>query len=295
VLRPSGRKRRSEPDVPRQRAPTTTEPESGLEASNHFEPEAAEDEIVEDAPPGSNVPLTPLTSEQERQLSVAVKALARLQRGFEDRHVAIVRGLRAARQAAWQAACDASDRQQRKSLKLPSGQPNYHADDYRQRFRELLLRSFGDYWYAPGEKQPVRNNRRALLSAYLSIGENLEKPVDKKHRSKPGFLDWYRELQEGARWECPKRLWAAYRAEVLEIREPKLETRSERDKERHGLEQRIVGLTNENTALLTEVVELRTLMTDEERLAQAAIALGPERARAVMERIAALLRAEVAA
>jgi hypothetical protein len=281
--------------VPRQRAHTTTEPESGLEATDQFEPEAADDETVKDAPPGSNVPVTPLTSEQERHLSVAAKALARLQRGFEDRHLAIVRGLRAARQAAWQAAWDAGDRQQRKSLKLPAGLPNYHADDYRQRFRGLLLHFFGDHWYAPGEEQPVRNNRRALLNAYLSIGENLEKPADKKHHSKPGFLDWYRGLQEGARWESPKRLWAVYRAEVLEICEPKLDNRSQRDKERHELEQRIVGLANANTALQAEVEELRTVITDEERLAQAAIALGPKRARAVMERIAALLKAKVAA
>jgi hypothetical protein len=178
---------------------------------------------------------------------------------------------------------------------LPSGLPNYHADEYRQRFREVLLRFFGDYWYAPGEKQPVRNNRRGLLSAYLSIGENLEKSADKKHHGKPGFLDWYRGLQEGARLKSPKRLWAAYQAEVLEIREPTLDTKSGRDKERHELEQRIVGLTNENTALQTEVEKIRSVITDEERLAQAAVALGPKRARAVMERIAALLKAKVAA
>src|SRR5690242_12418176 len=52
--------------------------EGGPGATEQREPEAADDETVEVASPGSNVPLTPLTSEQERHLSVAAKALDRL-------------------------------------------------------------------------------------------------------------------------------------------------------------------------------------------------------------------------
>jgi hypothetical protein len=275
-------------------------PELDVGATEQLEPEAAEED-AELAPPGSNT-RTPLSSEQEQHLALAAKALDRLKKGFEDRHLPIVRGLRAARQAAWQAAWGAGDAQHRASLKLPSGLPNYHADAYRQRFREVLLRFFGDYWYATEEEQPVRNNRRAALSAYLSIGENLEAPADPKHGNKPGFLQWYRGLQESRRIESPKRLWTAYCSDVLGIREPKLDNRSERDRERHELEKRIVGLQNENTALRSEaqkhdeqIAKMKTATTTEEGLAEAAIALGPEGARKVMDLIAAWLTAKAVA
>jgi len=286
----------------RARDPATTGPESSLGATEQLEPEATEDEPVEVAPRGSNPLLTPLTSEEEQHLTLAAEALGRHRLGFEDRHLYIVQGLRAARRAAWKAAWDAGDTQQRVSLKLPSGLPNYHAHSYKQRFREVLLRFFGEYWYAPGEEQPVRNNRSGQLSACLSIGENLEKPADPKLHHKPGFLYWYRGLREGERYESPKRLWAAYRSDVLGVRERKLDNRSERDRERNDLEKRIIGLENKNTALQAEVwkrdeqiEELMAATTTEEGLAQKAIALGPNRARTVMERIAALLEAKVTA
>jgi hypothetical protein len=304
-LRPSPRPRKSNPrpgqpkssEQPSRVAPETTEQRSPAPEPERLRREASDDESAEVAPPGSNL-LTPLTSEQEQQLTLAAEALDRLRRGFEDRHLPMVRGLRAARQAAWQAAWDGGDTQQRASLTLSSGLRNYQTDGYKQRFRDVVLQFFGDYFYAPGEEQPIRNNRRGQLSAYLSIGENLEKPADPKYDNKPGFLEWYRGLREGERNESPKRLWTAYRSDVLGIREPKLDNRSERDRQRNDLEKRIVGLENTNAALQAEVQkrdeqieELATATTTEEGLAQSAIALGPQRARVVMERIAQLLKA----
>jgi hypothetical protein len=75
--------------------PAMTEPESGPGAAEQLEPEASDDEPAELAPPGSN-PLTPLTPEQQQHLTLAAEALDRLRLGFEDRHLPIVRGLRAA-------------------------------------------------------------------------------------------------------------------------------------------------------------------------------------------------------
>jgi hypothetical protein len=260
-------------------------------------PEATDDapDVSADDEDAARVLLpTPLTPEQERQLTRAAEALNYLRRGFEDRHLPLTLGLRAAREAAYQAAWDAGDETARASLKLLTGLPNYRADAYRRRFRAIVLQYFRDHFYAPGEEQAVRNNRRADLTAYLAIGENLEKPADPERGDKPGFLEWYRgSRDEGTRAEHPRRLWPAYRSEVLGHREPKLDRRKEREKEKDALEKRVVEVENANTALQAEISkrdEQIKELTTEEGLAQNVLALGPEAARRVIRLIEAGLK-----
>ncbi len=239
--------------------------------------------------------LPPLLPEQEQALEAAVQALGGIQRGFRDRLLPFGLGLHAARKAAW----DAAEAESESSLRLPDGAPNWHADLYRTNFHSILTHYFGDYYMADPDTVDIDNDdeettransqreaqrqkyRRDQRDALLFIVDNLHRPLHPRHASKPGFLPWYEAIQsEGSRVESASRLSRMYRVEILEEREPTIDSRAAKTKQIHELEQRVVAVEAEREAL-KELVTNGEVAADPKVYADAAIALGVEFVRSV--------------
>jgi hypothetical protein len=150
------------------------------------------------------------------------------------------------------------------------GTPNYNSKPMQQKFSRLLLMNHPSWegWWMERRHDSLRSDCRA-------IGEHLA-----------AVVEWYRTQPEERRPELnyPRIVWREFVRAKLRPTPEKRPTKHE--EELHDLEQQHAETVAAKDA---EIKDLRAVITDVQKMIQAVLALGSEKAKAVVEGVLARL------